>query len=211
MLNMDVERKSPFAAGAKIIAPNHPSFSDPFIIASIIGHQSYILITDVIFHVPVIGPFLRRLDHIPVAAGQGQAAVDKALEHLQQGHTVVIFPEGANSPKQGGYNKEHTGVARLALASGAPVYPVGIYLDKDRLQTKKTIVDGQEKFTHRYTHGPYAITIGEAMHFSGELEDREYVKDVAHQVMLKIMNLAAESQQRWNHNNPPVPGAVELP
>jgi 1-acyl-sn-glycerol-3-phosphate acyltransferase len=34
MLNMDVRKKCPFPAGAKIIAPNHPSTTDPFFIAS---------------------------------------------------------------------------------------------------------------------------------------------------------------------------------
>jgi 1-acyl-sn-glycerol-3-phosphate acyltransferase len=210
MLSMDVEQKTPFGKGAKIIAPNHPSMVDPFIMASILGQQSYILITDVMFHVPVMGAYLRRLGHIPVIPGRGQEAMDTALEHLSAGHTIMIFPEGANSPKNGGYMKEHTGVARLAIASGAPVYPVGIYLQNDRLKTLESIVSGKTELSNWYLRGPYAITTGNPMYLSGDVEDHEHVKNTAHQIMLMIMRLAAESQHRWYHNNPPVSGAFEI-
>ncbi len=210
LLHMDMEQKTPLTAGAKIIAPNHPSFCDPFIIAALLNQRSYILITDVMFQVPIASAYLRRLGHIPVKAGSGQQAIDTALEHLAAGHTILIFPEGKNSPKEGGYEKEHTGVARLALESGASVYPVGIYLQRDLLLSKTSIVEGQVKPVNWYIRGPYAVTMGNPMDFSGDVEDRNLVKDVAHQIMLKIMTLAAESQKRWNLNNPPVPGALEI-
>lgn len=211
MLNMDIDQKNPLPEGAKIIAPNHPSMIDPFIMASILGQRSYILITDVMFHVPIMGAYLRRLGHIPVAPGRGQTAIDCALEHLQAGHTVMIFPEGANSPRNSGFVKERTGVARLAIASGAPVIPTGIFLQRDRLQTLKSVVSGKTEYSHWYLRGPYAITMGAPMRFVGDVEDRKHVKDAAHQVMLKIMCLAAESQQRWYRNNPPLTGELELP
>lgn len=209
MLDMDVEQKSPFLPGGKIITPNHPSVSDPFIMAAILGHQSYILITDVMFQVPVMGGYLRRLGHIPVIRGRGQEAIDQALERLAAGHTIMIFPEGANSPMKGGYVKERTGVARLALASGAPVFPVGIYLQRDRLQTLKSIVSGKPTYSNWYLRGPYAITLGNPMRFQGDAEDRNLTKEVAHRIMVKIMGLAGESQRRWERNHPPVAGVIE--
>lgn len=211
MLNMDVDQKLTLPEGAKIIAPNHPSMIDPFIMASLLGQRSYILITDVMFHVPIMGAYLRRLGHIPVVLGRGQYAIDCALEHLQEGHTVMIFPEGANSPRNGGFIKERTGVARLAIASGAPVIPTGIFLQRDRLQTLKSVVSGKTQYSYWYLRGPYAITMGAPMIFGGDVEDRDHVKDIAHQVMLKIMCLAAESQQRWYRNNPPLTGQLEIP
>lgn len=211
MLDMDVDRKISLPEGAKIIAPNHPSMIDPFIMASILGQRSYILITDVMFHVPIMGAYLRRLGHIPVAVGRGQFAIDCALEHLQAGHTVMIFPEGANSPRNGGFVKERTGVARLAIASGAPVIPTGIFLQRDRLQTLKSVVSGKTEYSYWYLRGPYAITIGAPIRFNGDVEDHDYVKEMAHEVMLKIMHLAAESQQRWYRNNPPLTGQLEIP
>ncbi|MBA4375770.1 MAG: hypothetical protein C0401_06310 [Anaerolinea sp.] len=209
MLKMDVHQKSPFPAGAKIIAPNHPSVSDPFIMASILGHRSYILITNTAFQVPIFGDYLRRLGHIPVIPGRGQETIDAALEHLKTGHTIMIFPEGANSPLNGGYVKERTGVARLAIASGAPVFPVGIHLQRDRIRSLSSKISGTNEFSPLYLRGPYNITIGKPMRFTGDVEDHNYVKDVAHQVMLKIMRLAYESEQRWYRTNKNLPGAFE--
>ena len=98
MLNMEVCKKSPFPAGAKIIAPNHPSTTDPFYVASMLGHQSFIMINNVLFQVPVLGEYLRRSGHIPVIPGKGQEAIDAALEHLKAGHTDHDLPRRAHQP-----------------------------------------------------------------------------------------------------------------
>jgi 1-acyl-sn-glycerol-3-phosphate acyltransferase len=209
MLDMDIHKKSSFPTGAKIIAPNHPSTTDPFYVASMLGHQSFIMINNVLFQVPVLGLYLRRSGHIPVIVGKGQDAIDAALEHLKAGHTVMIFPEGLISPLKGGFNKPRTGVARLALASGAPVFPVGIHLRKDRIRSMKSIVDGKEEIGHWYIRGPYNVTVGKPLRFSGNVEDHELVRDVAHDIMLKIMRLAYESEQRWYRVNRNLPGALE--
>jgi 1-acyl-sn-glycerol-3-phosphate acyltransferase len=209
MLKMDVHKKSAFPAGGKIIAPNHPSTTDPFYVASMLGHQSFIMINNVLFQVPVLGEYLRRSGHIPVIAGKGKDAIDAALEHLKAGHTVMIFPEGLISPLHGGFNKPRTGVARLALASGAPVFPVGIHLRKDRIRSMKSIVDGKEEIGHWYIRGPYNVTVGKPLRFVGDVEDRELVHIVSHDIMLKIMRLAYESEQRWYRINRNLPGAFE--
>ena len=209
MLKMDVKKKSPFPEGAKIIAPNHPSTGDPFFVASLVGHQSFIMINDVLFNVPILGEYLRRSGHISVKPGHGQEAIDEALEHLKLGHTVIIFPEGLISPLDGGFHEARTGVARLALASGAPVIPVGIHLQKDRLHTLRSVVSGKEEISHWYLRGPYSVTLGNPMVFNGDVENREKVKNTAKQVMLKIMSLANESEQRWYKNNRSLPGTLE--
>ncbi len=209
MLKMDVEKKSPFPTGAKIIAPNHPSTGDPFFIASMIGHQTFIMINDVLFHVPILGEYLRRSGHISVKPGHGQEAIDEALDHLKAGHTVVIFPEGLISPLTGGFHKARTGVARLALASGAPVLPVGIHLIKNKLHTLKSVVSGKEETSYWYLRGPYGITVGNPIRFHGDVEDHELVRETAEQVMLRIRQMAYESEQRFNRKNPLLPDSIE--
>ena len=209
MLDMDIHQKSPFPAGAKIIAPNHPSTPDPFFVAAMLGHQSHILIKDVLFNVPLLGTYLKHSGHIKVAAGQGQEAIDCALELLKAGKTVMIFPEGKVSPLGGGYNKARSGVARLAIASGAPVYPVGIHLVKDRIHSIQSRVKGQREMGYWYLRGPYNITVGKPLRFSGDVEDYELVREVSRQVMLKIMRLAYESEQRLYRRTGSVPGAIQ--
>ena len=126
ILKMDVQRFDLLPPGPAIIAANHPSTTDPFYVAGMLRRQSFILIKDLLFQVPVLGEYLRRSGHIPVETGRGEEALTTAVERLRAGHTVIIFPEGVLSPVEGGCAQARTGVARLALMSGAPVVPVGI-------------------------------------------------------------------------------------
>lgn len=209
MLEMDVHKKVPFPTGAKIIAPNHPSTTDPFFIAAMLDHQSFIMIKDVLFKVPVLGEYLKRSGHIEVAEGRGQEAIDMALAHLKASHTVMIFPEGKVSPLSGGYNRARSGIGRLALASGAPVFPVGIHLCKDRIHALMSRVDGKQEVGYWYPRGPYNITVGKPLRFYGDCQDHELVRAVSRQVMLKIMRLAYESEQRWYRTTKAFPGTLE--
>ena len=73
----------------------------------------------------------------------------------------------------------------------------------------KSIVDGKEEIGHWYIRGPYNVTVGKPLRFEGDVDDRELVCDVAHRIMLKIMRLAYESEQRWYRTNKTLPGTFE--
>ncbi len=196
MLHMDIQKHRELPVGPKIIAANHPSTTDPFFVAAMVKFQSFILINDLLFQVPILGEYLRRSGHIPVKAGQGQGAIDTALEYLKEGKTVMIFPEGDLSPEDGGFLRSRTGVARLALASGAPVVPVGIHLERDRIHSIRSIVRGKAEYGRWYLRGPYHMTVGAPIHFNGDTEDRFLVRTVADYVMSQIVQLARESKHR---------------
>jgi 1-acyl-sn-glycerol-3-phosphate acyltransferase len=196
MLGMDVQKHSLLSSGARIIAANHPSTSDPFFVAAMLQKKSYILINSQIFEMPVFGAILRHSGQIPVRPGSGQAAMDAALAYLMAGKTVVIFPEGDLSPEEGGFQKVHTGVARLALLSGAPVFPVGIHLVSKRLSMIPTRAGKETMHARWYLRGPYHMTIGRPLHFSGNIEDRQHVRNVADIIMHQIIELAHESKTR---------------
>ena len=208
-LKMDVHKQEQLPSGAKIIAANHPSTTDPFFVASMLRTQSFILINNLLFQVPVLGEYLRRSGHIPVIAGSGQAALDAALEHLANGHTVMIFPEGDLSPENGGFQDPRTGVARLALLSGAPVIPVGIYLQRDCCRTICSKVKGNNEYGRWYLHGPYNITVGRPLRFRGDVENRPYVRIVAETVMHHIIEMARLSEQRMTQTPTPLASLPE--
>jgi 1-acyl-sn-glycerol-3-phosphate acyltransferase len=129
---------------------------------------------------------------------------------LQAGHTVVIFPEGLISPRSGGFNPAHTGVARLALASGAPVIPVGIAIQRERIHHISSTVRGESQVGHWYLSGPYAITTGRPLSFTGDADNRETTRSVADQTMRRIIEMATESELRINRSLSEVPGIFDL-
>lgn len=210
MLKLDVLKHAELPRGAKIVAANHPSTTDPFFVAAMVHQQAHIMINNVLFQVPILGAYLRKSGHIPVAPGRGQEAIDAAIEHLKAGHTVIIFPEGEISPFDGGFHQSRTGIARLALASGAPIIPVGIGLLRDRIKHIKSMVSGKEEIGHWYTSGPYAMTVGHPISFVGDPDDRELTRSVADRTMRRIVELATESELRINRTMGAVPGLFEL-
>jgi hypothetical protein len=53
------------------------------------------------------------------------------------------------------------------------------------------------------------VTVGKPLRFNGDVEDHDLVRDVSQKIMLKIMRLAYESEQRWIRTNRSLPGALE--
>jgi len=210
LIRTDTVRHVELPRGAKIIAANHPSTADPFFVASMLHQRSFIMIEELLFQVPILGTYLRRSGHICIKHGNNQYAMDEALEHLQAGHTVMIFPEGLISPQAGGFNPVHTGVARLALASGAPVIPVGIAIQRERIHHLQSTVRGQKQVGHWYLSGPYAMTTYRPLQFSGDANDRELTHKVADQIMRRIIEMATESELRINRSLGSAPGIFDV-
>jgi len=196
VLKIDIQLRFPLPEGASILVANHPSTTDPAWLTILSPEPQAILIKDLLFKVPLFGHSLRLAGHIPVVKGNGKAALEEAAQRLKSGQTVVIFPEGEISPREGGLQKTHTGAARLALLTGAPVIPVGIGLDQSHLREVLTRVDGGTELSYWYLRGRYALTVGAPMHFKGTVEDRELVQAVLNQMMQRVSFLAQESSRR---------------
>ena len=205
MLEMDVKWHEPLPAGAKIITPNHPTTTDPFFVATLASSQVFILINEKLFKVPFLGEYLRRSGHIPVVVGNGKAALQEALLRLKAGETVVVFPEGDLSPREGGFCDPRTGAARLALLSGAPIVPVGIHLLRERVHSIISHIEGKEEEGRWYFRGPYNMTVGRPLSFHGNVEDHEYVRAVSKTIMLHIRELSYQSSQRMQSGQTPLP------
>jgi 1-acyl-sn-glycerol-3-phosphate acyltransferase len=86
------------------------------------------LVASEIFDVPVSGWFLRRYRQIPVRRGKSDAgALDEAIATIRRGAVAAIAPEGTVNPAPGSLQRIRSGIARIALPTGAPVIPVGIW------------------------------------------------------------------------------------
>jgi hypothetical protein len=87
-------------------------------------------------------------------------------------------------------------VARLALATGALVIPVGISLDQKKVHLTCSKVDGCTETGTWYLKGPYAMSVGMPVVFRGDTDDREQVKSVTMQIMHQITALSLFSEHR---------------
>jgi 1-acyl-sn-glycerol-3-phosphate acyltransferase len=86
------------------------------------------LVAAEVFEHPVTGWFLRRFRQIPIRRGRGDAgALDEAVATIRRGALAAIAPEGAVNPRPGELQRTRSGLARIALPTGAPVIPVGIW------------------------------------------------------------------------------------
>ena len=124
--------------GPKIIAANHTVGSDPLFIPPVLEETVYFLFQDGLFKIPVVGWMLRQTGQIPVQRDSGKAkeALEKACNLLSEGKTIVLFPEG-KLVARGERIPAKTGAIRMALATGAPIIPLGMYVaEKDTITIK---------------------------------------------------------------------------
>jgi 1-acyl-sn-glycerol-3-phosphate acyltransferase len=114
------------ASGPLIIASNHRSFMDPFVIGMMLRRPTYFVAKTELFHNRFVAWLLSSLGAFPVDRGRGDNdAMTTARTILERGDVVVIFPEGTRT-RPGALGIPKRGVGRLALETGAPVVPIAL-------------------------------------------------------------------------------------
>ncbi|MGZ4618787.1 MAG: lysophospholipid acyltransferase family protein [Frankiaceae bacterium] len=117
--------------GGVIIAVNHVSYVDPLILEHFFvdgtSRLPRFLAKIEVFRKRFVGRVVRGTDQIPVArySADSADALGPAVEAVQRGECVLVYPEGTIT-KDPDYwpMRAKTGVARLAVRTGAPVIPV---------------------------------------------------------------------------------------
>jgi 1-acyl-sn-glycerol-3-phosphate acyltransferase len=118
-------------SGPLLLAANHRSFLDPFVIGAMLKRPVYYVAKKELFANRWQGWFLNALGAFPVDRGAAdQDMLDTARAILARGDAVVIFPEGTRI-RPGGLARPKRGVGRLALESGAPVVPIAVLGTED--------------------------------------------------------------------------------
>ncbi len=112
--------------GPVIIAANHRSFLDPFVIATMARRPMHYVAKQELFGRRWQAWLLGALGAFPVDRGSGdEQMIGTAKAILARGDIVLIFPEGTRI-RPGALGQPKRGVGRLALESGAPVVPVAV-------------------------------------------------------------------------------------
>ncbi|HEY4465652.1 MAG TPA: lysophospholipid acyltransferase family protein [Streptosporangiaceae bacterium] len=126
--------------GGLILAPNHLSYADWGTVALFSyesGRYPVFLIKSGVFNVKIVGSLLRKVGQLPVNRNQGDAALvlrDAERAIRDENACVIVYPEGTASRDPDLWPmRARTGVARLALATGAPVIPIAHWGAQDVL------------------------------------------------------------------------------
>lgn len=115
------------ADGPVILASNHRSFLDPFVIAVMTGRPIYFVAKQELFVNRPIAWLLGALGAFPIDRhGSDAGAMGAARAILARGEAVLIFPEGTRI-RPGALGPPRRGVGRLALETGAPVVPIAVH------------------------------------------------------------------------------------
>ncbi len=127
-----------------IYASNHRSYADPPLVGTGTRGKLSFMAKEELFKKQPFAWLIRSLGAFPVARGKGDTGViDTAVERLNSGSSLMIFPEGTRS-KDGKVHKGHTGAALIAARSGKPIVPVGVvYGEKLKFRTKLTVKYGE--------------------------------------------------------------------
>jgi 1-acyl-sn-glycerol-3-phosphate acyltransferase len=112
--------------GPLLLASNHRSFLDPFVIGMLLRRPVYYMAKRELFERRWQAWILNALGAFPIDRGAGDRdAMDTARAILERGDCVVVFPEGTRV-RPGPLGEPKRGVGRLALETGAPVAPVAV-------------------------------------------------------------------------------------
>jgi 1-acyl-sn-glycerol-3-phosphate acyltransferase len=176
--------------GAAILASNHLSFSDSIFLPLMAPRRITFLAKAEYFtgrgiKGKLTKGFFAGVGQVPIDRSGGrasEAALRKGLEILHKGELLGLYPEGTRSP-DGRLYRGKTGVARLALESGAPVIPV-VMLNADEIQPPGKLIPKIKRVKIRF---------GPPMDFSryrGLSGDRFIERAVTDEIMYELMELS---------------------
>ena len=180
------------AEGPAILASNHNAVWDSVFLPMMLDREVVFMgkadyFTGTGFKGWVTKEFMRAVGTIPVDRSGGrasEAALNAGLKRLREGELFGTYPEGTRSP-DGRLYRGKTGVARLALLSGAPVIPVAM------IGTHAAQPIGQ-RIPSRTNIG---MVIGEPLDFSrykGLHKDRYVLRAITDEIMYNLMLLSGQ-------------------
>jgi 1-acyl-sn-glycerol-3-phosphate acyltransferase len=179
------------ATGGAVFAGNHLSVADELFLGSVVPrHVAFWAKSEYFVGKGLSGMFTKALMHglgaIKVERAGGRAALtafDGAIPVLKAGDMVAIYPEGTRSP-DGRLYRGRTGAARLAVAAGVPIIPVGM-LGTDKVQPIGQLYPSLRR-------GVVTVKFGKPIETIGRPNDRTSLRALTDQVMAEIQKLTGQ-------------------
>ena len=174
--------------GPLIIAANHLSHIDPAFIMTATKRPVSYMSKKEHFDGAIRRLVFKQVGVIPVDREEGgKDALKGAIEILEKGGAIGIFPEGTRS-RDGKMGKGKTGVARLAALTGAAVVPVAIRQTDGVWPVSKRAPRPWRKFYYKF---------GDPIYFDYKEENHENFRKFTDSVMSRIVELSNECEEYW--------------
>jgi glycerol-3-phosphate dehydrogenase (NAD(P)+) len=177
-------------SGPVLMASNHRSFADPFMIGCCLGRPLHFVAKIELFDKRWKAWLLLALGAFPIRRGESdEEAMKTARVILERGGVVGIFPEGTRV-RPGPLGEPRRGVGRLVLETGAPVVPVAVL--------------GTERLRRGWLIRPGRVTVrcGRALTFPRPL-DREPRRSLAQEISNRVWSCIS-LQWEWLGGQQPV-------
>jgi 1-acyl-sn-glycerol-3-phosphate acyltransferase len=171
--------------GPVILAANHRSFLDSLFLPLVIRRRVTYVAKAEYFDDPKTAWFFRSVGQIPIRREGGSAsegALAAATDVLERGGVFGIYPEGTRT-RDGYTHRGHTGVARLAARTGAPIIPVGLVGTDECQPTDKKLPR-----LFRTVHVRFGRPL--ALHPAANGDDRIALRALTDELMFEIVQLA---------------------
>jgi 1-acyl-sn-glycerol-3-phosphate acyltransferase len=179
--------------GGFLLAANHISHFDPFIISSVVRRKIDWMAMQEFFPLPLVGFLLRAVDAFPANRDRAdRATIRTALDRLKAGHIVGLFPEGgirdgARSLLEGAPLRP--GAATLAHIAAVPIVPC-VIVGSDRLYAKKRWLPLRRT--------PIWIVFGDPIPHFPDLEKSAARESIERELVGAFKRLYAELRERFS-------------
>lgn len=195
---LDVVWQAPLPEGPVMVAVNHPTSLDPFVVMHLVQRRMIFLTTFKLFHVPILSTLLKAFGMISAGEGNPRHALQDAIASLTAGRTLCVFPEGTISSVTGQVSHPRSGPARIALGAEAIIVPVGIYAPSENIKLLTVKLKGRVEQVRWYVRGPYAVTFGKPLEISWD-EREAGPRATSHRIVAEISELVEAGRLRVQH------------
>ncbi|HHT9159327.1 MAG: hypothetical protein A2099_06130 [Planctomycetes bacterium GWF2_39_10] len=169
---------------AVIFISNHQSMLDIKISLAYIPTNFSFISKDTIFHIPILGAYMKASGHIPIQRDEDRKAYATLLTAIKnltaKKKSLVVFPEGTRS-EDGKLGEFKRGISLIILKSGRRVVPMAIY-GSNQFMPKRSLLSCPAKRRIR-------ISFGKPLSFDSSRTDREYTIHVTNKLRDEVQEL----------------------
>jgi len=170
--------------GTCVIACNHQSNFDPFVIYSAVAKHMRFVAKAELFRIPIFGQAMKAVGMVKVdrTGGEGdRRTLEGAVQSVRERVSLIFFPEGTRS-QDGVLKPFKRGAAFMAIQAEVPIVPMAIAGTKDVLPKHTRLIRGGQRVV---------LAVGEALATKGmQMEDRDALTERARGAVARLLEEA---------------------